>query len=120
MSEKNKYGQYFTIDIIADFMVSLISHSKDSNILEPSCGKGVFLDNLSKYDFTNITAYEIDSSLGAKYDYIKFRSFLEVPVSEKYSVVIGNPPYIRWKNLEPELKEELERNPLWNKYFNSL
>ena len=26
MAEKNKYGQYFTIDLIADFMVSLISH----------------------------------------------------------------------------------------------
>ena len=25
MAIKNKYGQYFTIDLIADFMVSLIS-----------------------------------------------------------------------------------------------
>ena len=27
MSEKNKYGQYFTISLIADFMVSLASFS---------------------------------------------------------------------------------------------
>lgn len=120
MTVKNKYGQYFTIDFIADFMVSLISHAKDSKVVEPSCGKGVFLDNLIKQGFSNITAYEIDTTLGAKYDFIKFMSFLSVPTSEKYSVVIGNPPYIRWKNLEAELKSELETNPLWNKYFNSL
>ena len=46
MAEKNRYGQYFTISLIADFMVSLIEHSKSSKVLEPSCGKGVFLDHL--------------------------------------------------------------------------
>ena len=58
MAEKNKYGQYFTIDIIADFMVSLISHKKNSAILEPSCGKGVFLDYLIQHGFNNISLYE--------------------------------------------------------------
>lgn len=119
-SEKNKYGQYFTISLIADFMVSLISHAKNSKILEPSCGKGVFLDHLVEQGFTNLSAYEIDTTLGAKYDFIKFASFLSVPTSDTYDVVIGNPPYIRWKNIEPELKAELESNALWNKYFNSL
>lgn len=120
MAEKNRYGQYFTISLIADFMVSLIEHSKSSKVLEPSCGKGVFLDHLVENGFNNISAYEIDTTLGAKYDFIKFDSFLSVPTTEKYSVIIGNPPYIRWKNLEPELKAELESNVLWNKYFNSL
>lgn len=120
MAEKNKYGQYFTISVIADFMVTLISHSKQSRVLEPSCGKGVFLDKLVEQKFENISAYEIDTTLGAKYDFIRFASFLSVPTSEQYDVVIGNPPYIRWKNIEPELKVELESNTLWNKYFNSL
>lgn len=101
-------------------MVKLISHSRESKILEPSCGKGIFLDHLIKQGFTNITAYEIDKSLGAKYSFIEFKSFLSVPLSESYDVIIGNPPYIRWKNLEPELKLELENNILWNRYFNSL
>lgn len=47
------------------------------------------------------------------------RVFISSPLT-KYQVVIGNPPYIRWKNLETELKDELCRSPLWNKYFNSL
>lgn len=120
MAEKNKYGQYFTISLIADFMVTLISHKKDSRVLEPSCGKGVFLDQLVRHGFTNISAYEIDKSLGARYDFIQFVSFLSVSLKEKFDVIIGNPPYIRWKNIEPELKKELENNELWNKYFNSL
>lgn len=120
MAEKHRYGQYFTIGLIADFMVSLIDHCKDCRVLEPSCGKGVFLNHLVEKGFNNISAYEIDSSLGRPYDFIQHRSFLSVPTAEKYEVVIGNPPYIRWKNLEKELKEELECNALWNKYFNSL
>ena len=35
-------------------MVSLISHLKDSKVLEPSCGKGVFLDHLVTHGFNNI------------------------------------------------------------------
>ena len=120
MAEKNKYGQYFTVGVIADFMVSLISHSKNSKVLEPSCGKGIFLDKLSENGFNNVSAYEIDSTLGTKYDFVQFKSFLSVPTSDKYDVVIGNPPYIRWKNLEAELKDELVNNKLWNNYFNSL
>lgn len=120
MANKHKYGQYFTISVIADFMVSLISHPKESKVLEPACGKGIFLDHLTRHGFTNLAAYEIDPTLGKKYDFIQFSSFLSAPISDKYDVIIGNPPYIRWKNIEPELKAELETNTLWNKYFNSL
>lgn len=120
MAEKNKYGQYFTIKLIADFMVSLISHTKDCDVLEPSCGKGVFLDSLQEQHFINLSAYEIDSTLKTNHNFVIYKSFLSVPTSEKYDVVIGNPPYIRWKNIEPELKFELEKCSLWNKYFNSL
>lgn len=101
-------------------MVTLISHSKISKVLEPSCGKGVFLDHLVERGFTNLSAYEIDKSLGTRHDFVKFSSFLSAPLTDKYDVVIGNPPYIRWKNIEPELKAELESNSLWNRYFNSL
>lgn len=117
---KNKYGQYFTRDVITDFMTTLITHNKNAIVCEPSCGKGAFLSSLIKHGFRNLSAYEIDQTLEIPFDFVKFESFLSVPTSEKYDVVIGNPPYIRWKNLEPELKAELESNFLWNKYFNSL
>lgn len=119
MKEKNKYGQYFTIQSIARFMVDLIHHNHDARILEPSCGKGVFLDALTNAGFTNIDAYEIDRNIGNPYPCVKYESFISAPLNQ-YDVVIGNPPYIRWKNLEKELKEELAKSPLWTKYFNSL
>ena len=120
MKEKNKYGQYFTEGVVANFMASLISHKKDAPILEPSCGKGIFLKMLQENGFTNVCAYEIDRELAREFPQVKYESFISSPISEKFDVVIGNPPYIRWKNLEPELKDELQQNPLWNKYFNSL
>ena len=58
--DKNRYGQYFTIEAIADFMVSLIRHDRSASVLEPSCGRCVFLGQLEKYGFNNISAYEID------------------------------------------------------------
>lgn len=120
-SGKNKYGQYFTPKIVADFMVGLAEITPESKILEPSSGQGVFLDILYNKGYKNIIAYEIDTELdGNKYNFVRHESFVSAKVSEKFDLIIGNPPYIRWKNLEPELKEELSNNTLWNKYFNSL
>ncbi|GAB6976732.1 Eco57I restriction-modification methylase domain-containing protein [Prevotella falsenii] len=120
MIKKNKYGQYFTIESIAEFMVSLVKQNKEARVLEPSCGEGVFLKMLYKSGFKNIKGYEIDSTLKNPYDVVAFKSFIGSPLSERFNVVIGNPPYIRWKNLEDDLKAELAQSALWNKYFNSL
>ncbi|MBO8465938.1 MAG: N-6 DNA methylase [Bacteroidetes bacterium] len=119
MKEKNKYGQYFTIAPVAEFMVKLISHNEDCKILEPSCGKGIFLSKLYEKGFKNIDAYEIDETLDNPFHCVKYESFISAPLNN-YDVVIGNPPYIRWKNLEKQLKDELASSPLWNHYFNSL
>lgn len=100
-------------------MVRLISHDTNSRILEPSCGEGVFLRSLENNNYFNIDAYEIDRTLRNPYNYVRYTSFISSPM-DRYDVVIGNPPYIRWKNLEPELKEELKISDLWSKYFNSL
>lgn len=117
---KHKYGQYFTPDIVADFMISLADISQEASILEPSCGEGVFLKLLKEKGFKKVTAYEIDPQLALTYDCVKYESFVSASISEKFDLIIGNPPYIRWKNLEQPLKDELAGNILWNKYFNSL
>jgi type I restriction-modification system DNA methylase subunit len=43
MDKKKQFGQYFTPEIIAKFMVSFITKEKDALILEPSAGKVIFL-----------------------------------------------------------------------------
>jgi adenine-specific DNA-methyltransferase len=118
--DKNKFGQYFTPKIVADFMVGLADIMLDSKILEPACGEGVFLDLLQQKGFKNVIAYEIDSELATNLSDVRYESFVTAKINEKFDLIIGNPPYIRWKNLENELKQELATNPLWNKYCNSL
>ena len=119
-NRKNKFGQYFTPKVVAEFMIEMASISKDSKILEPSCGQGVFLEILKQKGFNNLTAFEIDQELANEFNCVKYESFISAKIDEKFDLIIGNPPYIRWKNLESELKQELSNNPIWNKYFNSL
>ncbi len=117
---KSKYGQYFTPQIVADFMIDLATIPTNAKVLEPSCGEGVFLDLLQKKEFNNLSAYEIDNTIAKQFDFVKYESYVSAVIEEKFDLIIGNPPYIRWKNLETELKNELLKNQLWNKYFNSL
>ena len=119
---KNKYGQYFTPEIVADFMISLADVDKTSNILEPSTGEGIFLDLLLKKGYNNLIGFELDENLIQERHkkIVRNESFVSAKIDKKFDLIIGNPPYIRWKNLEEELKQELVTNHLWNKYFNSL
>ncbi|WP_299461912.1 N-6 DNA methylase [uncultured Microscilla sp.] len=119
-SEKNKFGQYFTPEAVVDFMISLTDAPSDAQVLEPSCGAGIFLERLQKKGFYNLTAYEIDPSLAHGFEGVQYQSFVTANITQKFDLVIGNPPYIRWKNLEPALKEELAAHPLWQTYFNRL
>lgn len=117
---KNKYGQYMTPEIVANFMVCLASLKSDSSILEPSSGEGIFLDVLNNKGYNNITAYEIDNTIIKNNKHVINESFISAKIKNGFDLIIGNPPYIRWKNLEQELKDELSNNELWNKYCNSL
>ena len=117
---KNKFGQYFTPKVVAGFMIELADISKNSTILEPSCGEGIFLELLQQKGFNDLTAYEIDDGLAQDFSNVRYESFVSAKINSTFDLIIGNPPYIRWKNLEEDLKQELSINPIWNKYFNSL
>jgi adenine-specific DNA-methyltransferase len=120
MPDKNKYGQYMTPPLMADFMVSLASVPANGSVLEPASGEGIFLSTLRQRGFQCITAFEIDSGLAGNDASVFHRSFVSAKLHGEFDLIIGNPPYIRWKHLEPELKEELEHEPLWQKHCNSL
>lgn len=117
---KNKFGQYFTPERVADFMIELADISVHSKILEPSCGEGIFLKCLQKKGFDKVIAYEIDKELAQDFKNVQYESFVSAKIEDTFDLIIGNPPYIRWKNLEESLKQELLQSSLWNKYFNSL
>lgn len=121
-SDKAKeLGQYFTPMFVAEFMVSLIAKQKDALILDPCAGTGVFLNALVKAGYKNIKAYEIDSTL-PNYSpiEIEYRDFLEVKPEEKYDVIIGNPPYVRWKNIPKKWRDRFRNDSYWNYVMNGL
>ena len=115
VSKNKRYGQFFTPKEIVDFMINLITKDHKCAILEPCAGKGVFLESLSKIGYDAIRAYEIDKSLQNSSNVkICYSDFLETTLDEKYDVIIGNPPYVRWKNIPENLKETLKTNLLWS------
>ncbi|MFX0086430.1 MAG: Eco57I restriction-modification methylase domain-containing protein [Candidatus Hodarchaeota archaeon] len=113
-------GQYFTPRIIADFMISLISFTDSIEILEPSAGEGIFLQSLAKSKNFQITGIEIDEELHNKSNHeILYQDFFDFP-AKKFDVVIGNPPYIRWKHQSKDRRKELLERSFWGKRMNGL
>ena len=115
MAKKNKsHGQVFTSSDLVKFMIdvsTLSERKKDCPILECSAGEGAFVKRLEKEGFTNISAYEIDEDC-KKHRQIKtsfiHEDFLNAEIDKSFAISIGNPPYIRKKNMSPEIIESME------------
>ena len=118
-SEQKLRGAYYTPLPLAEMMVKLFSGNKQiKNVLEPSCGDGVFLDAMNNTDiidqFDTITAIEIEDDEAIKvqnrYESKKnirvtnqdFFDYYEEYSYEKFDLILGNPPYIRYQYLEEE------------------
>ncbi len=122
-AKKKQLGQYFTPELIARFMVSLIDKDNKCAILEPSAGKGIFLDLLKTHGFHTLTAYEIDETLkphSSRSELITYQNFLATQPQQNYDVIIGNPPYVRWKNIDEKTRDFLQNDYLWKDKMNSL
>jgi len=109
-------GGFYTPPPIARFMLRWGVGTNNMDILEPSCGNGVFINVLKENNFlfNSLTAIELDFEESKKADAIKlpntsvinddFHKFYN-STDKKFDLVIGNPPYIRYQYFEPEQQE---------------
>ncbi|MCP9290576.1 class I SAM-dependent methyltransferase [Gracilimonas sediminicola] len=120
-SEEKLRGGFYTPEEIASFILKWAMNGSDNySILEPSCGDGVFLKCLLKdsYQFENITAVEFNPSEAEKAAKIElpnkevinedFHVFCN-ETKDKYDLVIGNPPYIRYQYFAEEQQKQAEK-----------
>ncbi|MFW9990627.1 MAG: Eco57I restriction-modification methylase domain-containing protein [Candidatus Odinarchaeota archaeon] len=116
-----RLGQFFTPVEVVSFMCSLIDKPLDARILEPCAGQGIFLEEISRSGFTNITAYEIDRDLSNESPVtIRYEDFLAASPADKYDVIIGNPPYVRWKNIPEAIQTTFREKNYWKEKMNGL
>lgn len=100
-------GQVFTPAILAKFMIGLLRETlkANSSLLDPCIGPNTFFKAMTE-DFSNchLKGIEIDINLITE-EIEKFYqspnrslikgSFFDFPVSEKFDLVVQNPPYVR-------------------------
>jgi len=118
MKGKKATGSYYTPDYLADFIYSRLEKDlksyKNLSILEPSVGDGSFLNSLLRsriYDGKNISIKAIDVNRSEilklkKQNFCRIKTyffqkdFLRFKPNNRefFSLIIGNPPYIK-KNL---------------------
>lgn len=100
------WGQVFTPKNIVEKMLELTKNRNNSfkRFLEPSCGNGAFFNSLPE----NKIGIEIDRNVIPKNNNnILNIDFFDYPVNEKFDTIIGNPPYVRFQDINVKTKERL-------------
>lgn len=131
ITQKKLRGGYYTPQKLANYITKITLKDK-MKILEPSCGEGSFLRSIknildsSDYSIKKIDAIEyiegeankskeilkdIDSASVMNVDFYNFY----VNCKEKYNLIIGNPPYIRYQYLTEFQREKQSQVLLKNK-----
>ncbi|WP_292462969.1 N-6 DNA methylase [Methanolobus sp.] len=117
MENQKQNGSYYTSPLLANFIVKHIFEHyvlpKKVKILEPSCGDGIFIeallnhvpfDSISELTLVEKSNLELEKALKITQSYnplLKVNSFntdfleFQEDLSERYNLIIGNPPYIK-------------------------
>jgi len=113
-SKEKLRGGFYTPEPIASFILKwAFNGNKELDILEPSCGDGVFLEEIQKgnYEYNSVTGIEFDeieakksSKIGLDKSKIINSDFHDfcINTKQKFDLIIGNPPYIRYQYFDKE------------------
>ncbi len=102
MTNKHDLGQYFTTNDELKNKVFEFILNKPSNILEPSIGRGDLVAFISsKIQDVKFDMYEIDTNIKLldtiQKDTVIYGDFIKQSITQKYTTIIGNPPYVKTK-----------------------
>ena len=113
-SSQKLRGAYYTPRPIADFITQWgMSGNPQMNILEPSCGDGVFLESIAQMGVasSHVVGVEYESCeadkarmvapQGADVLNMDFHRFC-LDTEERFDLVVGNPPFIRYQYYDEE------------------
>ena len=118
-------GAYYTPPAIASFILHWgINGGKDADILEPSCGDGVFLECMRDENmlFNTVTAVEYEAAeadkaraLGLHDSEVVNQDFHRfcLDTEKRFDLVVGNPPFIRYQYYDAaqqKLADEIFQN----------
>jgi adenine-specific DNA-methyltransferase len=107
MNKIKNLGQVFTPN---EIVKKMISYSKNNGrILEPSSGDGAFTEEIKKLLDRDFLAIEFDESYSNEDNIIM--DFFDLPSEEKFETIIGNPPYVAFKNIINSTINKIQKNP---------
>lgn len=113
-------GGFYTPNSIAAFILKWgFNGSKENDVLEPSCGNGIFLKEIrdSGYQYRSVTAVEIDPVEAEKTRKIPVSNSMVITsdfhefclkTNQRFDLVIGNPPYIRYQFFDRKQQKAAE------------
>jgi adenine-specific DNA-methyltransferase len=105
-------GQVFTPDFIVADMIKLIKNQ--GTILEPSAGDGAFALKLDK---KRVTAIEYDEKFAKQNDFLNI-DFFKFSITNKFDTIIGNPPYVRYQDIDADTKKLISNYSIFDKRSN--
>ncbi len=93
-----RHGQVFTPPAIVEAMLAL--RRNNGRVLEPACGDGAFSSRLP-----GSVAIELDT-LHCPADALNM-DFFAYPEKERFDTIIGNPPYVKARDIQPGTRRHL-------------
>ena len=120
-ASKKHTGSFYTCNAVADYIAKWAIESPEARVLEPSFGDGIFIDSaISRFlELVNSQPAIIGVEMQAEpFDsYIKNHAavlgyqmdFMDYRATAPINAIIGNPPYVRLKNLASDEREKALR-----------